>query len=566
MAVQSVVLLSNLRKDLLEVFPDHVTWPQHPDLCHTAEQAAVVSLVNDLVRKELPHKDDSALIDKLERNAQDKFLWANSLCESYDPKLRLTEAVLDEVRVILSKLPEVSWHQIFSRARTGPGASVGSQGRNSTLEKLFLNEITSYSPDTVKRYIGIVRLFPLYRAAELQRLDSCGPTKAFRIVGSSNFSTVRKTTSTDRGICTESSLDMFFQLGVGEVINEFLSDEFGYDSALQPDRNRRLVIKGSMTGRTATVDLTSASDLNSVGFVSDALHFRMDWVELLNQLRAPAVKLLDGTVVAAHMISSMGNGFTFPLETLLFSSIIKALCKVLDVPFKRFDLEQDFGVFGDDLIVPVSIVEPLLAVLADLGHIPNPKKTFTRGPFRESCGVDAFEGQDVRAVFHKSWTRAGRYATINGLNRWSAKWGIPLTRTIRYLLPKGWKDHFVPLFEDPSSGIHAPFELGSGYLAWANKPVYDFIYNVKKVKGSRERIYTLKRRFGNPFGVLGCIVDGSIREGRIGRRSTEEERFDESTRSEVMRTTTHWVCEQELRIYGISREMWTTLAGLNLSV
>lgn len=567
MASQPDALLHQLRLDILDVLPDFV--PGHPvHFCHTPLEAACTNMYNDLVRKLKPDPHSSS-IPMLERAAREKFLWANQICLEYRPQLCITEAVLDEVAAILARLPEISFPALFSKARHGPGASVGSRGANSAFEKLFLNEITSYSPDTVYQYLRLVRLFPLYRNAELLRMRRRGANRAFRIVGSSTFSTVRKTVSTDRGICTEASLDMFFQLGAGELINDFLAEEFGYCPTRQPERNRRLALKGSRSGDIATIDMTSASDLNSLGLVSDALRYRRDWFEMLAQLRAPSTRIeVDGqlTTVSCNMISSMGNGFTFPLETLLFSCIVRAVATVLDVPFERFDRESGYGVFGDDVIVPSSIAPTVLAVLRDLGHIPNESKTFLEGPFRESCGVDGFLGQDTRAVFHKTFSRSGRYSTVNHLNRWSARWGVPLRRTVRALLPKGWVRHRIPLYEDPSSGIWAWSEGGTGYFSFALSPPVDYIYQVRRVKENGTRVVThrLRKRFDNPFGVLACYIDGSLRNGRISRRIREDDVHDDTLRSEVLRTTTHWVCEQELRIAGIARAMWTTMASLNL--
>jgi hypothetical protein len=92
--------------------------------------------------------------------------------------------------------------------------------------------------------------------------------------------------------------------------------------------------------------------------------------------------------------SSMGNGFTFELETLIFAALAAAVSDLT--------LGENLFVYGDDIIVPTHASSNVLAVLRTFGFTPNTKKTFTSGSFRESCGGDYFLGYDVRSVFLKS--------------------------------------------------------------------------------------------------------------------------------------------------------------------
>ena len=77
--------------------------------------------------------------------------------------------------------------------------------------------------------------------------------------------------------------------------------------------------------------------------------------------------------------------------------------------------------YGDDIVVPQNAALLVIERLRDLGFSTNRDKTFVTGPFRESCGRDWFQGQDVRPVnldkrmsdvrqlcaFHNSTYRSG---------------------------------------------------------------------------------------------------------------------------------------------------------------
>jgi hypothetical protein len=58
-------------------------------------------------------------------------------------------------------------------------------------------------------------------------------------------------------------------------------------------------------------------------------------------------------------------------------------------------------VYGDDLIVPSDEVLFLSNTLGLFGLKVNAKKTFDTGKFRESCGMDAYDGTDVTPVYFR---------------------------------------------------------------------------------------------------------------------------------------------------------------------
>jgi hypothetical protein len=133
----------------------------------------------------------------------------------------------------------------------------------------------------------------------------------------------------------------------------------------------------------------------------------MEWFNLLDSFRSESVEF-RGELVELEKFSSMGNAYTFELESLIFYSLALAVCDYLGLlvtPIFRENgaLEKGFPieVYGDDIIVPVSAYSLLEEVLQWCGFELNSKKSFCHGYFRESCGADWFFGFDVRPWYLK---------------------------------------------------------------------------------------------------------------------------------------------------------------------
>lgn len=203
---------------------------------------------------------------------------------------------------------------------------------------------------------------------------------------------VPKNAKTHRSVCVEAGLNIMFQLALGKIMAKRLA-AFGVDIRDQ-SLNQRRALEGSLTGALATLDLSSASDTVSLEIVYELLP--LDWAALLSYGRSSRVELPTGALLTQEKFSSMGNGFTFPLETLIFWGLAAACC----------DRDSDATVYGDDIVIPSDRFELLQEVLHYAGFVTNVTKSFHTGPFRESCGKDYFRGYDVRPFYAKGWVSA----------------------------------------------------------------------------------------------------------------------------------------------------------------
>jgi len=258
---------------------------------------------------------------------------------------------------------------------------------------------------------------------------------------------VPKNARTDRAIVVEPSLNSMFQAGIGGFIADRLR-RVGVDIRDQT-LNQRLACEGSRSGELATLDLSSASDTIARELVFHLLP--LDWAMFLHRFTTSVVeydlRLLDSPRGASgHLklekFSSMGNGFTFPLETLIFFALACASTE------EGHSLEG-VNAYGDDIVVPVSCVPAMRELLDACGFVLNATKSFWSGPFRESCGKDYFLGTDIRPFFQKGpWSARSLFKLHNYYVRqteWDASEFLPplvamLDESIRLYGPDGYGD------------------------------------------------------------------------------------------------------------------------------
>jgi hypothetical protein len=191
---------------------------------------------------------------------------------------------------------------------------------------------------------------------------------------SSVLFTVPKSSHIDRVAAKEPEINMYLQRCAGSFIRSRLKRRAGID--LNDQTRNQLLAKNALRQDLATIDLSSASDSISRQLVIELLPF--DWWSVLDDIRVHST-IVDGEVHTLEMFSSMGNGFTFELESLLFYALTRAICWCSRV-------KGTISVYGDDIIAPSKIGPRLARVFHWFGFRVNAKKSNWTGKFRESCG------------------------------------------------------------------------------------------------------------------------------------------------------------------------------------
>lgn len=347
---------------------------------------------------------------------------------------RFITDVRKEVKRVLGRCPRI----IDLKPKFGPGSTFLDVGPLITVPDKMSNcytmtlkaRVFSHAWDLTawSRYaaagLEVYRDAPLIGNVEvtpgfsLNHTDESYAPRDEEIVRGNRFTTVPKDAWKLRGICIEPTINLFYQLGVGGELSKRLFRSYGWDKKCQQQYHRFLARLGSLTKQLATIDLSNASDTVCYNLVK--LLLPSDWFQLLDSLRS-SHSLVKGKWVKLEKFSSMGNGFTFELETLLFRAIAEVVCQ-------RSKNDGDFhsrtvSTFGDDIICPRDSATDVIAALEFLGFKINRDKTFISGEFLESCGGDFYRGLDVRPYYLKEVPNEPHQfiACANGLRRFGLR-------------------------------------------------------------------------------------------------------------------------------------------------
>lgn len=277
---------------------------------------------------------------------------------------------------LIGEVSSQSLGSILSGCGFGPGVTTSLKGKWLTpTEKLVDDKVTPL----LDMALSVItdRDYPSYPAIHNRSTE----------IGN-HILTVPKNAKTDRTIAVEPAINLFFQKGVGAFIRDRLK-RVGIDLQDQ-SRNRELARRGSINYDLATVDLSAASDSLSIEAVR--LLLPRSWVRLLEVLRSPNYKL-DDRWFRYEKHSSMGNGYTFELESLIFYAVASASTIISG--------GGTVSVYGDDIIVPCHAYALLKETLEVLGFRVNDTKSFHDGPFRESCGGHYINGLECTPFYYK---------------------------------------------------------------------------------------------------------------------------------------------------------------------
>ena len=434
---------------------------------------------------------------------------------------RLSQRDLDEFRHVSSLLFRSAFSKVDSDIYHMK--AVPKHGPGKTADRLRGNEKYRLSTWTTR----LEEIFPAgefllpnwrynLRLDEIDILEP-GSEQPVKVVD------VPKTLKTPRIIAMEPTAMQYAQQAVLSLFLDAVQKDFllsrmlGFDNQ---EPNQLMARRGSLRGDLATLDLSEASDRVSNQHVRNLLRRHPYFHMAVDGSRSRKADVPGRGVLRLAKFASMGSALCFPFEaavflTVIFIGIARGLSSTLDRSIVKQYADQ-VRVYGDDIIIPVDMVNPVVHALQTFGFVVNMSKSFWNGKFRESCGKEYYDGHDVsivrvRRMFPKRRADAKEVISIVSLRNQLYKHGY--WQTVRWLDSeiRGVIRHFPTVLEtSPVLGRHS-------FLGYEAERMGSQLHN-PLVKGYVERSQSPINSLDDEGALLKCFLDAERREEDLRRR------------------------------------------------
>lgn len=381
-----------------------------------------------------------------------------------DPSLLDTiQRTADIVSTSLGWFDPTEW-----RAKHGPGAV--SDGRVGTDNKFLFPTW----PTKLDRVFPM-DLFAFANASHwIDHLDGSDGTLRNAEVPS-RLIAVPKTQKGPRLIAAEPTCNQWAQ----QVVRDFLESQVASSSLSESirfrdqNRNRELARSASSTLMHWTIDLSSASDCVSCWLVERMFRRNISLLDAFIACRTGWVENSISSEPKYHKIrkfTTQGAAITFPTQTIIYAIVcIGTMLHELGITPDQQNIgrmARQVRVFGDDIIVPNAVGNHVVEVLQYLGFNINPSKTFGTGKFRESCGMECYDGQEVTPAYFVDIYDQTRSTTVSTIvechNNFFVKGLWHTADWIKSTLPAGLQQK-VPVVSTVSGGFGFKSFCGSDY-------------------------------------------------------------------------------------------------------
>ena len=218
--------------------------------------------------------------------------------------------------------------------------------------------------------------------------------------------TVPKTLKSPRIIAIEPVCMQYAQQAISRALVKVLEVSYltrGHVNFTDQSINQRLAMKSSADERSATLDLSSASDRVPYSLAIRMFDSNPDLQGAIQACRSKKAQVPSGDIISLEKFASMGSALCFPVEAMYFYTIcIGALLRKRNLPVTQRNAlwaSRRVYVYGDDIIIPTDDAAVVAEDLQKYYCKVNSDKSFWNGKFRESCGVEAYNGEEVTPTY-----------------------------------------------------------------------------------------------------------------------------------------------------------------------
>jgi hypothetical protein len=305
-----------------------------------------------------------------------------------------------------TKVSEMIWGNMFAEfdlceliPKHGPGATAERiSGNQKFVHRRWHERLQPFFP------FDSFACFNVEHAEERLRVSSVSfPTleeeQPVRVIP------VPKTLKGPRIIAIEPVCNQYTQQALARYIVNLLETDGitrGHINFSDQSVNQRLAVTSSRDKAYACIDLSSASDRVPLELVLHMLK-STPILEPILACRSRRATLPDGVTLLLNKFASMGSALCFPVQAMYYFSIIVAcLLDKRNMPVTLRNIKavsRSVYVYGDDIFVPTHEVEDVIEYLSRYYCKVNAHKSFWKSNFRESCGMDAYGGENVTPVY-----------------------------------------------------------------------------------------------------------------------------------------------------------------------
>lgn len=306
-----------------------------------------------------------------------------------------------------SLVSSVLWSSIFPSTfvlddalpKHGPGATGEKLSGNAKfLLTRWHDRLEPYFP-LIETVFGTLNA---YQSEELERVSVVSEDDEQPV----RITPVPKTLKTPRIIAIEPVCMMYTQQAISAYLYGVLESHpltAGHVNFTNQQINRDLALNSSKTKSHATIDMSSASDLVPYKLATTMFDSCPDLRDAIIACRSKRAQLPNGEVIHLKKFASMGSALCFPVEAMYFYTIcVVALLRKHNLSFTYHNIKwccDKCYVYGDDIIVPTDSSDTVMCTLQKYYCKVNVRKSFSRGFFRESCGMDAYAGYEVTPTY-----------------------------------------------------------------------------------------------------------------------------------------------------------------------
>jgi len=326
----------------------------------------------------------------------------------YEDEHDLEVAISQEDTDYFDSVCKCLWYGISDTRITSSLNAIPKHGPGATAEKLTGNRKYSMQRwhDRLESYFPMLNFVfsneNAYGSSEFERVSVVmePDEQPVRVI------TVPKTLKAPRIIAIEPVCMQYAQQALSRVLVEKLEKyrlTKGHVNFTDQNVNRQLAMNSSKSGLMATLDLSSASDRVPLSLVGRMFQWAPEFFGAIVACRSRRALMPSGDVLNLKKFASMGSALCFPIESMYFYTIcVGALLRKHNLPVTFQNVERccrNVYVYGDDIIVPTddvaTVIDHLQKYYCKVGHT----KSFWTGKFRESCGMDAYDGRCVTPTY-----------------------------------------------------------------------------------------------------------------------------------------------------------------------